>query len=650
MYKISLIDMPFASLSQPSLALTQLKAVVERRCGADVRIRILYLNQEVARYLGFELYDYVIGAPQANNSGLGDWIFRQVAFPDQEDNTASYMQRYFPHLDADAAAIKGAMLAKRAGLKRHCEGLVTRHQLDSEQLVGFTSMFAQNVACCALARIIKARNPRVVTVMGGANCEAPMGQELVRHMTPIDLVFSGPALVSFADFVQCELAGDRAGGQRIRGVCSREGSGSLPGEAGGGMGRDLPIDVPVPLDYDTFLADLKASFPDGRVRPSLTFETSRGCWWGERSHCTFCGLNGSTMMYRAMPAAQALALFNELFDRYGDRCSRFESIDNIVPRQYLKEVFPHLVPPPGASIFYEVKADLKEREMEVLSRAGVTEIQPGIEALASSTLKLMGKGTTSFQNVAFLKSCLRYGVRPVWNLLIGFPGEDEQVYEKYLRDIPLLTHLPPPSGAFPVRFDRYSPYFTRAREYGLDLAPYEFYNAIYPFAAEALQKIAYYFEDRNYDAVYLARLTAWQDRLAAAVERWAQRWHGKDGLPKAALELRREGDAFIVRDTRHGEAGEHCLGDLALDLMVAARAQGLPPRVLMERVGADEPAVAAELAHLQDLGLLFEENGRFIALVTGLEVWRPGLAGEEARAAAAAPHHEVAVSGGSPAA
>ena len=43
------------------------------------------------------------------------------------------------------------------------------------------------------------------------------------------------------------------------------------------------------------------------------------------------------------------------------------------------------------------------------------------------------------------------------------------------RTCPLLVHLPPPSGAFPVRFDRYSPYFTRAAEYGLELVPLDFY-------------------------------------------------------------------------------------------------------------------------------------------------------------------------------
>ena len=453
-----------------------------------------------------------------------------------------------------------------------------------------------------------------------------MGPELVRHVKALDFVFSGPALVSFPDFLEAELAGDRERQHRLRGIFSHENLGSPHLMGHGAMGAELPIDVPVPLDYESFLDDLQSSFPDRSVAPSLTFETSRGCWWGERSHCTFCGLNGGTMMYRSMPSAQALALFNEMFEKYGDRCSRFESVDNIMPRQYIKEVFARLTPPPGASLFYEVKADLKEWEMEILSRAGVLQIQPGIEALSTSTLKLMGKGTTSFQNIAFLKSCLRYDVEPSWNLLIGFPREEEKVYEGYLRAIPWLVHLPPPSGAFPVRFDRYSPYFTRAAEYGLDLAPYAFYSAIYPFPDDALARTAYYFEDRNYDAEYLVRLIGWQDRLSAAVKQWRDRWSAADGLPKAELRLRFDNGDPVVHDTRTGEVREHRLSRYGLDLLNALRFKGLALRNLLDSMDVSRDTIAAELKLLADLGLLFEEDGRFIGLVMDIEAWNPGFA------------------------
>jgi magnesium-protoporphyrin IX monomethyl ester (oxidative) cyclase len=642
MYKISLINMPFASLSLPSIALAQLKSVVEQKLGEDVRVRVLYLNLNFAHYLGSDLYQYIIGALQANNSGLGDWIFRQIAFPEQPDNTAYYFQRYFPRLDSTGEAVKGAMLAKRAGLKRYFERLVAQYQLDREDLVGFTSMFAQNVASMAMARVLKDRNPKVVTVLGGANCESPMGEELARQVAAVDFVFSGPALVSFPELIQGLLAGDGDRCQRIRGVFSRQNLGSPHLQGHGAMGAELPIEVPVPLDYESFLEDLSRSFPDGSVRPSLTFETSRGCWWGERSHCTFCGLNGGTMMYRAMPSDHALALFKEMFEKYGDRCSRFESVDNIMPRQYIKEVFAQLVPPPGVSIFYEVKADFKDWEMEVLSQAGVNQIQPGIEALATSTLKLMGKGTTSFQNIAFLKNCLRYGIDPYWNLLIGFPREEEAVYQGYLRAIPLLVHLPPPSGAFPVRFDRYSPYFTRAAEYGLDLSPYAFYSAIYPFGDEALGRMAYFFEDRNYDAEYLVRLVSWQDRLMAAVARWRQRWAGEDGRPKAELRLSLAGPSPVVSDTRSGEVVEHSLDGLGLELLFAMHSRGLGLRHLRDQIAADEAAIETELARLAELGLVFEEEGRFICLVMGIEAWKADLAPQDLLLAAKTGRRELA--------
>ena len=237
----------------------------------------------------------------------------------------------------------------------------------------------------------------------------------------------------------------------------------------------------------------------------------------------------------------------------------------------------------------------------------------------------MGKGTTSFQNVAFLKSCLRYGIHPAWNLLIGFPREEETVYEGYLRGLPLLMHLPPPAGAFPIRFDRYSPYFTRAAEYGLDLAPYAFYGAIYPFSEEALSRMAYYFEDRNYDADYLVRLLRWQERLNDAVQRWIQRWEGRDGAPRAELRLRTDGDGAVVHDTRTGELVEHRLSALGLDVLHAVRGRGLGARHLRDQMGVDEPVLAAELARLAELGLVFEDDGRFIGLVMDIESRLPDV-------------------------
>jgi ribosomal peptide maturation radical SAM protein 1 len=610
--KISLINMPFASLQFPSIALTQLKAVTESRLGEKVRIRILYLNQEFVRYFGVETYQ-VINGIQATTTGLGDWMFRSQAFPELPDNTDTYFQRYLPQRTPAMEMRRKMLREKRAGLDRFMESLVGKYRLAGEDIVGFTTMFSQNTASFAMARLIKKQNPAVTTVIGGANCEAPMGGEIARQVPAMDFVFSGPALVSFPELVQNRLDGKVEASDNIRGVFSKRSAKDLQGRDA--VGEELPLDVPVPLDYDDFIAEVSSNFPNGRIEPILFFETSRGCWWGERAHCTFCGLNGGSMAYRAMPSEQAIQLLEEMFTRYGGRCKRFDAVDNILPREYLTEVLPYVKAPEGSSVFYEVKADLKDREMEILGRSGVTSIQPGIESLNSGTLKLMKKGVSAFQNIRFLKSCLRYGIDPAWNLLIGFPGEKEDVYSKYVGDMPRLYHLTPPSGAFPVRFDRYSPYFTRSAEYGLNLSPYDYYRFIYPFPEEALANLAYFFEDRNYAAAYLSTMVTWQERLNRGTSDWIERFHGYDGLLKASLELERRDAGSVIRDTRTGHLVLHELDELETRILLEIDSTAWRPADAAGHIGADEAGVAAGIERLRSLGLVFEEGERAISVV-----------------------------------
>ena len=50
MYEIALVNMPLANLSMPSLALTQLKAVVDKKHGDRVRTGVHYLNHDFALF------------------------------------------------------------------------------------------------------------------------------------------------------------------------------------------------------------------------------------------------------------------------------------------------------------------------------------------------------------------------------------------------------------------------------------------------------------------------------------------------------------------------------------------------------------------------------------------------------------------------
>lgn len=608
MYKVALINMPFAALHIPSIALTQLATVLGEAYGDRLETRIHYLNHDFGRYLGIKRYEGISNSVSSTTSGFGDWLFRQAAFPELEDNTREYSQRYPA---AFASAAEKSDLGIVQSFPVFLDSLIDTYSLDRYDLVGFTSMFAQTAASIAMARRLKRRNPSIVTVMGGANCETTMGGVIARNATPIDFAFSGPALKSFPQFVGYMIDGRPEECDRIRGVFSRKSFRMLSG-ACNEIGEELPIDHPVPLDYGGFLRSLDATCSE--VKPVLLFETSRGCWWGEKAHCTFCGLNGTSMNYRAMPADLAIEYINSLF-RYYPRVRSFEACDNILPREYVAQVLPHLATPPGASIFYEVKADLSREDLNTLARAGVTIVQPGIEALATSTLKLMKKGTTAFLNLRFLKDCVRTGIDPSWNLLIGFPGEDEQVYRKYVEDLPLLMHLPPPGGAYPVRFDRFSPYFTQAEHYKLKLEPMDFYAMIYPFPEAELRKMAYFLADQNYENEYLANTAQWVKRLEAACRHWNTRWHQRDGLAKPILELVYRGEERVVVDTRYGTTVERSLTTIASDLLFALDYAARLHDVAKKLVDYSTDELESALTELRQLGLVFQEGDKFISVV-----------------------------------
>jgi ribosomal peptide maturation radical SAM protein 1 len=615
MYRIALVNMPFAAADIPSVALTQLKSVVEKELGDRVSCDVLYPNLDFLNFLSPQLFQMISVAVQANTSGLGDWFFSAEAFPDMPDRSELYLTRHFSEQRAELGMFRQQLMNKRRVVGLFLKSLIDRYRLADYSMVGFTTMFSQNLASIAMARALKKRRPEMTVVMGGANCETPMGAVLCKNVPEIDFIFSGPALRSFPRLVGHLLAGEEAECHRIPGVLTRRKIGETPVEQWREIGEELDIDEEVGLDYRDFFAAFDTKVRGAALSPKIPFETSRGCWWGERSHCTFCGLNGMTMKYRAMSPARALAQLSSLFEQYGSRAVEFESVDNILPREYLTDVLPYLNPPEKVSLFYEVKADLKEHEIAALSRARIKRIQPGIEALSTTTLKLMKKGTTSFQNLRFLMYCRYHEVTPHWNLLVGFPNEPEEVYEKYHRDLPLFTHLDPPSGVYPVRFDRFSPYHKLASEYGLRLRPSDFYGMIYPFDAADLESLAYFFRDEDFEAPYLQSTARWLGKLREQVAQWQARWQGQG--PRPELVFRENGSGgWLVYDSRGAKPVEHRLDPRRLQVLQALTQPSKVARLAEKLPGFPPDEIAQEVAALQGAGLLFEEGGTFFSLVT----------------------------------
>jgi ribosomal peptide maturation radical SAM protein 1 len=611
--KIALINMPFAMTCMPSLGMAQLEAVLKLQFGDRVQITTHYLNLEFAHQVGnLDLYHHPYSS-HGYMTDAGEWLFGNLAFPDAGNKSSEYLERYYSDNHPDIVEAKAFLIQQQSGLEDFLESLIEKHALLEADIVGFTLLFSQTVASLALARLLKKQKPELITILGGASCEGETGQVLVERVPQIDYCFSGHAMVSLPEFVRCRLEGDLTGCDRINGVFSKTnralwGDGTqntlLP------LGDELDIDACILPDFTSFLDAHERLFPNPVRKPVLLFETSRGCARAQVKPCRFCGLNGLNTKYRKMTSGHAIKQINTLW-HYVPRVMFFMAVDNLMPPGYPESVFSQLSPPKGIAMRYEVRPDLSEKDLESLCRGGVTWFQPGIEALSTSTLKLMNKGGTAFGNLKFLKNCTKFPVTLEWNLLIGTPGESETVYEKYARMIPQMVHLAPPTGVFPIMFVKYSHYYRHQEEYGLTLHPLESYSYIFPFSHEDLQRVACRYSDAKTNQ---NQLEPWLDRLNALVLHWRERWKGQDGKIPARLCITEDADGASLYDARSGEAIWHSLTTSALALL---RLLDKPASLadLQAEFLEKESQIEEILHHFVTQGWVFEEDGLYMSLI-----------------------------------
>jgi ribosomal peptide maturation radical SAM protein 1 len=278
---------------------------------------------------------------------------------------------------------------------------------------------------------------------------------------------------------------------------------------------------PVP-DYDDYFdrAERLGLMSGGvRRRTWIPLETSRGCWWGAKHHCVFCGLNGTTMQFRSKSANQVLEELATLANK--SRSFQFACVDNILDLRYLLELFPAIIES-GADyqFFYEVKSNLSRAQLRLMARAGVRDIQPGLESLSTAVLAHMRKGVTAAQNVNLLRWARYYGIDVGWNVLWGIPGETAEDYAQQAALVPQLTHLQPPITEGRIWLERFSPMFTELPDDRFRFkAPERSYRYVYPSGID-LAKAAYFFDYELKDALP----DETYDDLRRAIAQWREAW------------------------------------------------------------------------------------------------------------------------------
>ncbi|MYS18716.1 ribosomal peptide maturation radical SAM protein 1 [Streptomyces sp. DvalAA-14] len=604
--RVLLVNTPWAAIDVPSLALGILRHSV-RDALPDAEVEVLHANLDYVDWIterfDFALADYTYYSMDTYFLGCGDWVFSSALYGDPAWHLAQFTEMYGAAMTAEEMAMN-VRLHELA--PQFITELAERIVAFGPDVVGFTSTFQQNAAALATAREIKRINPGILTIFGGANCDGAQGEAMHRNFPFVDFVLRGEGEASFPAFLR-SLAGEQDFAA-VEGLCWRPEPGVST--VNPMSTSPLPPGAILSPDFDGFFERLELSTASSWIEGRLVIESARGCWWGEKHHCTFCGLNGSFMQFRSKSPSRFHDEILAMIERH--QVLDLIAVDNILDMEYLGSVLPRLIEAGyDLRVQYEVKSNLRFDQLRTLADAGVVSIQPGIESLSSSVLKLMDKGVTGCQNIRILRDAQSLDLTVLWNYLLGFPGEDPGAYEAVIAQMPALHHLEPCSGIARVAIERFSPFFNRPELGFSELRPAAQYAMIYDLPERELFDFAYLFS-----APERGISTEVATRLDAGVTDW-QREHPASTLAYCDL-----GDAVVlVSNRRHFDWRVLEVADpvelAAFRLLEQPRTV---PALLRKLAEAGHPNVtAADVGALLDrwlgLGIVFQDERTFIHVV-----------------------------------
>lgn len=603
--RVLFVNAPWGRVYCPSMGLGLLKArLVEHGVTCDVR------------HLHLDWYAYLrahVGAQAATDAFergtidevFGEWTFAAARFGLDAPDLIRLRDVLLEAAPTPAARARNAKFFDLAELARpFLDAAMETVDWDAYDVVGFTTMFSQLNASLAIAERVRAKTDRPRLIFGGSRCEGELGEGVIEGHEVVDAVFTGKPDRGVVDYVTAVDEGRTP--RDVPGTLVRDTAGAI--HAGPPEPPANLAELPLP-DYDDYFEQCETIGLESHYPRFILVETARGCFWGVKHHCIFCGLLGENPKYTVRPPHQVIEDIDTLSRRHGTNGVMF--VDLIMNTRYFKPVFDWMAEDERDFRFFcELKPDIKREHLEILWRAGCWTAQPGIESFDTGILGLIDKGTTSLQNAAFLKTMRDMTMIPSWNFLYGIPGEDPEAYGPMLETMACLTHLHPPKGVTPMGLVRNSPAWWHADKLGLvNMRPAPAYAALFRLPPEQTRKIAYSFTADRADGADPAGYTE-------EVRRFLAEWGEAEERGHLVFRRHDEADGEII-DTRFnfapqrrrltaGEAAlyEACHDVRRIDDVVADE----------ETHGLDPDAARAAIEDWCRAGWMLREDGACVAL------------------------------------
>ncbi len=540
MKPVALISMPTLSARFPSFQLALLKPTLER---AGIPVQTFSLFMYFGTHVGWRVNETLA---DVYPSMVGEWIWTKAAFGEfaKDEN---YYEIYRGNLEAICARA-GCSFDDLRRLREHAapgfiDWCLTSVDWSRFGLIGFSVVFQQTLASIALARALKERYPDIPIMMGGATFEDDIAEEIMKGCPQVDYIHCGDADETLPKAIARVYSGESMKGMQGM-MWRKDGEVVFNGRAPNLADMNK---TPVPDFDEYFYARKEGGYRgwDGAQEILLPIETARGCWWGVKNHCTFCGLNRAGMEFRSKRVDDVIHQLDELSRRYG--ILDFNAIDNIIEPEYVDKLFGQLSDAnTDIRLHYEVRPSLSRLQLKHMRKGGLFSIQPGVESFSTHILKLMKKHTTGVRNLELIKWSTYYGINNLYNILLRFPGETAEDYRAQCDVISKIHHFQAPWAIAKARADRGSPMYTDPESQSISrLVPSACYDYLFPKDRFNLSRVSYYFEHEMSNTVDDAQY----DEIFAAVDYWQLRWRQR---PRPFLRYRKAWATIIINDGRNG--------------------------------------------------------------------------------------------------
>lgn len=211
---------------------------------------------------------------------------------------------------------------------------------------------------------------------------------------------------------------------------------NIPGVVSKATDGNIMFAQPIPIDDLTELPILR--FSDCLIKEYdsgiIPLQMTRGCY----ARCAFCDEVVFGAKYRSRTAEHIFLEMKKNSETH--QCNNFFITDSAInplhpETEKLMDLIIESKLPFRFSGNCRIAPNLTPHMLEKMHRAGCRQLFLGLESASPKILELMNKGIKVEWAIQNLRDCHEAGILTSVNLIIGFPGETEEDFEKTLKFI-----------------------------------------------------------------------------------------------------------------------------------------------------------------------------------------------------------------------